>query len=263
MSSSQKATFEELVAVMDRLREPGGCPWDREQDWTSLRQYIIEEAYEVVEAIEHGAPEKVADECGDLLFQVIFLARIAKEQDLFDVYDTITAIRDKLVRRHPHVFGDVKAETAGDVVRNWEALKSQERKAGGEKSAVDGVPSGLPALMRCYKLGQKAARVGFDWADVSGVWDKVHEELGELKEAMAGDSAAETRHELGDVLFALTSLARFMEINPEDACREAAARFEERFRSMEARAHGDGVDFSSLDAAEMDRRWRVAKSGGG
>jgi MazG family protein len=254
-----KATFEDLVKVMDRLREPGGCPWDREQDWSSLRQYVIEEAYEVVEAIDHGDPAHVAEECGDLLFQVVFLSRIAREEGWFDVYDTITSIRDKLVHRHPHVFSDVIAETPEEVLKNWEALKAQERAEKGQTGALDGVASALPGLVRAMKLGQKASRVGFDWPDTAGVVAKVDEEIGELKEALAADQADEIRHELGDALFALAQLGRVLGVNPEDALREASGRFETRFRKVESGVREEGLEMDQMDIEELERRWQAAK----
>ena len=257
--TSAKAAFEDLVALMDRLRKPGGCPWDREQTWDTLRQYVIEEAYEVVDAIEHKRVDKVAEECGDLLFEVVFLSQIAQENGWFDVYDAITSIRDKLVRRHPHVFADVKAETARAVLQNWEAIKSAERVGEGQTSAVDGVPPALPALARALKLGQKAARAGFDWADVSGAIAKVHEELQELQDAIASKDANQIRSELGDALFALTSVARFLEVNPEDAAREACTRFEERFRVMEKGIVESGHAVRDFDVDELEGKWQAAK----
>lgn len=269
-----KATFEELCAVMHKLRAPGGCPWDAEQTFESLRQYIIEEAYEVVDAIESGShaggsggrpgqPEwalKVADEAGDLLFQVVFLSEIAQEKGWFEIQDVIGGIKDKLVSRHPHVFGDVVAKTPDAVMVNWEAIKAGERAKGGATSALDGVPVGLPALVRGEKLGKRAARVGFDWRSAEDVLKKVEEEIAEIRAALAAGDKEAAGGELGDLLFAAAQVARYLDVNPEDAARAATRKFEARFRHLEASLAAEGKTPKDVDDAELDRRWEAAKA---
>lgn len=261
MDTSKKASFEDLVEVMDILRTPeGGCPWDLEQDWSTLRQYIIEEAFELVEAIDSGDRDEVAEECGDLLFQVVFLSRIAKEEGWFDVYDTITSIRDKLIRRHPHVFADVVANTPEEVLANWDELKKEEKAEKGARRTLDGVPSAAPSLLRAHKIGEKAARVGFDWDDYHGVMEKLSEEVGELTEALAEGDPAHIAHEYGDVFFVLAQLGRHVGLNPEDASREACERFRERFYAMEDGIHAEGKQVQDLDIDQLEERWQKNKS---
>jgi MazG family protein len=252
--------FQDLVDVTHRLRSPGGCPWDREQTFRSLRQYVLEEAYEVVDALEAEAPDKLADECGDLLFQVVFLSEIAEERGQFGIDDVVRRIHDKLVRRHPHVFGDVKVDDAAHVVRNWEAIKDTER-AGGDAaaSALDGVPHALPALLRAKKLGGRAARAGFDWRRKEDVADKIAEELAEVREAMKSGDRAAAEAELGDLLFAVAQLARVLEIDPEDAGRQAGRKFEGRYRHMEASRAAGGRRPSDASDDELDRLWHASK----
>lgn len=259
------ARFEELVAVMHELRAK--CPWDREQTFQSLRQYIVEEAYEVVDAIDNlsGSNDlsahKLADECGDLLFQVVFLAELAQEKGWFEAADSIALIRDKLVRRHPHVFADVSAKTPDDVMRNWDSIKAGERKEKeGATSALDGVPKALPALLRAEKIGRRAARAGFDWRSADQVLDKVVEEVAEVRDALkSGDKAAVAR-ELGDLLHAAAQAARFLEVNPEEAAREATLTFEWRYRHLEAALAAQGKTPKDVSDAELDRLWESAKS---
>ncbi len=263
-----KATFEDLVRVMHQLRH--GCPWDKEQTWESLRQYILEEAYEVVDAIEHGPPEKVKDEAGDLLFQVVFLAEIAQEKGWWDAADAIANIRDKLVSRHPHVFprddhGDLPHDPASEVKKpenvmaNWEALKAKERAAGGASSALDGVPLAQPALVRAEKLGKRAARVGFDWRNAEQVLAKVEEEVKEIRADLAKGDKEGAKRELGDLLFACAQAARFLEVNPEDALRDATKTFEKRFRWMEAELVKSSRSPKDAGDDELDRLWEQAK----
>jgi MazG family protein len=266
-----KARFEDLVEVMHRLYAPGGCPWDREQTFETLRQYILEEAYEVVDAIESGAHEKVADEAGDLLFQVVFLAEIAREKGWFEVEDVIGGIRKKLIDRHPHVFGEkagreeapgeglTAVKDAGDVITNWESIKAKEREKGGAKSAIDGVPPALPAMVRAEKIGKRAARSGFDWRSIDAVLDKVGEELGEIRGALAAGDKKAAGEELGDLLFAAAQVARMLEVNPEDAARGAVRTFEKRFRHLEAALAAQGRTPKDADDAELDRLWEAAK----
>ena len=259
------ARFEDLVEVMHDLRQK--CPWDREQTFQSLRQYIIEEAYEVVDTIDHlsgqkdASAMKLADECGDLIFQVVFLSEIAQENGWFEVGDSIQLIRDKLVRRHPHVFGDVSAKTPDDVMRNWEAIKAGERKENeGATSALDGVPQALPALLRAEKLGKRAARSGFDWRSADAVLDKVQEEIAEVRAALKSGDKAHAAKELGDLFFAAAQAARFLDVNPEEAARDATTKFERRYRHLEAALAAQGRTAKDADDAELDRLWEAAKA---
>lgn len=268
-----QAAIDRLLRIMDRLRDPGGCPWDREQTLRSLTPYLLEEAHEVIEAIEAGDAEHHREELGDLLFQVVFQARIAREEGKFDFAQVCDSISDKLTRRHPHVFGDVTVSGSREVVKNWERIKADERKAKGDapRSAIGGVPTGLPALVRAERLTEKASAVGFDWPDVQGVLAKVHEEIGELEEAVARRAAAapqdedahrlhgRVEHELGDLLFALANLGRFLKVHPEEALRGSVRRFESRFHHVEERLREEGRTPREATLAEMDRYWDEAK----
>lgn len=245
------AAFARLVDVMSRLRGPDGCPWDREQDMVSLRRYTLEEAYEVVQAIDDGDREALVDELGDLLLQIVFLAQIAAEEGDFTVADVADAIVDKLVRRHPHVFGEIEVAGSAEVLRNWEAIKHQERGAG---SLLDDVPHSLPGLARAEKLGKRAAQLQFDWHDAAAVFAKVREELDEL--AAATDPGRQ-EEELGDVLFALAQLGRHLELSAEVAAGRASAKFERRFRALEAEVDAGRVQ-GSPDA--MEAAWERIKA---
>ncbi len=255
------AALERLVDIMARLRSPGGCPWDLEQNLASLRPYLIEEAYEVLEAIDDGDVAEHRKELGDLLLQVVFQARIREEEGAFAFGDVADAISDKLVHRHPHVFGEVKVAGAEEVLDNWAKIKEAERRAAGQQnpSALDGVPRALPSLVRSERLGEKAARVGFDWADTKQVRAKVAEELSELDEAISGGDPEKIEEELGDALFAMAQLARFIHVHPEDALRTAATKFDTRFRAMEALARSRGMELRQLDAAALDVLWNEVK----
>lgn len=264
MADQAKATaaMGRLLDIMDKLRDPGGCPWDREQTLRTLTPYLLEEAHEVIEAIEAGDPAHHREELGDLLFQVVFQARIAREEGKFDFADVAAAIADKLTRRHPHVFGDVTVSGSREVVKNWERIKADERKEKGleERSAVGGVPVGLPALVRAERLTEKAGAVGFDWPDAKSVLAKVREELDELEEAMAKGLRESVENELGDLLFALANLGRWLKVHPEEALRGALRRFESRFHHIEARLREKGRSPRSSSLAEMDSLWNEAKA---
>jgi nucleoside triphosphate diphosphatase len=259
-----------LLQLMARLRDPQhGCPWDREQTFRTIAPFTIEEAYEVADAIERGQPEKLRDELGDLLFQVVFHSRMAQEQGWFDFAAVARGIHEKLVRRHPHVFEDEGlAADVGQLSRNWEEQKARERAqaagdgAGADHSALADVPRALPALTRAAKLGRRAARVGFDWEQPSQVRDKVLEEVREIEEELAGGAdagSARLGEELGDLLFAVANWGLHLKIDPEEALRAANAKFERRFRRMEALAAAQGSPLRTLDAAQWDVLWRQAK----
>ena len=272
MSAEEPAeAVTELIELMARLRHPErGCPWDREQTFRSIAPYTIEEAYEVAEAVEHGEPERLRGELGDLLFQVVFHARLAEEQGWFDFAGVARGIREKLIRRHPHVFaGEGAGADRGELSRMWEEQKARERaEAAGKDAAADhsalaDVPRALPALTRAAKLGRRAARVGFDWETVSQVRDKVLEEVHEIDEEIAREAApgaaGRLGEELGDLLFAVANWALHLEVDPEEALRAANTKFERRFRRMEALASAQGASLATLDAAQWDVLWRQAK----
>ena len=255
-----KTNFEKLVEVMARLRAEDGCPWDRQQTHASLKPFLLEEAYEVLEAIDLQDDEELCNELGDLLLQVVFHAQIACEERRFSTTEVCGAIVDKLVRRHPHVFGDVQADSAEQVLANWEEIKKGERRSRVESASVlDGVPRHLPALLRAQRLQAKAARVGFDWRNVDGPLDKVEEEFAELRQACDRGDAGEVEEEFGDLLFALVNTGRFLELCPEDALRRAADKFERRFRAIEAVLQGQKKDIKDVSLEEMDLIWDQVK----
>lgn len=249
--------FAELVEVMRRLLGPDGCPWDRAQTPETMRRFVIEEAFELVEAIDAGDPQALREELGDLLMQVVFLGELAADRGWFTTAEAVDGIRDKLVRRHPHVFADATARDAAEVLSRWEAIKREEKQGRG---LLEGVPVSMPALSRAVAVGEKAARVGYDWTDARGVRDKIDEELAELD--AAADPEEEAR-ELGDLLFAIASWARKRGHDPEAALRGALGRFGDRMRRVETVAAEEGVALEGLDAEELDRRWRRAKAGEG
>ena len=285
--------FERLVALQARLRGPDGCPWDREQTHESLKTYLLEETYEVLEALDSGDDTKVAGELGDLLLQIVFHAQLAQESGRFDVAEVIERIHTKLVRRHPHVFGNTEAKTAAQVLKNWEQLKKEERQAeGGQKgdgaaaSVLDGVPRTLPALLEAYQLTRRAANVGFDWENIEGVLEKIEEEVKELRTSMrnetgrgsstdpregggpASASGVQTPHkpphskveeEIGDLLFVAVNVARFLGADPEIALKKANRKFSERFREIEKRASKQGKKLAEMRIAEMEALWQSVK----
>jgi MazG family protein len=250
-----------LEAIMARLRGPDGCPWDREQNLQSLKPHLLEETYELLETMDGADQAAHAEELGDLLLQVVFQARIQEEQGAFTLDDVAHNLADKLVRRHPHVFGDVQVDGSAAVLRNWEAIKRTEKKSAteGARSALEGVPRSLPALARAQRMQSKASRVGFDWSDVSGVEAKLAEELAELAEARAAGDAAAVRHELGDLLFSVVNLARFLQVDAEESLQASSNRFAGRFREVERRAAADGRDMRACTLAELDVYWNAAK----
>jgi ATP diphosphatase len=256
-------SLESLLALMARLRDPeGGCPWDRAQTFASIAPYTIEEAYEVAEAIAHGEPQALRDELGDLLFQVVFHARMAEELQWFDFAAVAEGIRQKLERRHPHVFatGGGSQHDAAQLNRQWEQHKAGERAALGATGVLAGVPLALPALTRAAKLGKRAGHAGFDWPDAASLRPKVDEELAELAAAIASGDAAAQGEELGDLLFTVVNWARHLKLDPEAALRSANAKFEQRFAAMEHLAAQLGIELASLDASGWERLWLEAKA---
>lgn len=253
-------TLAGLETIMARLRSPGGCPWDREQTHISLKRYLVEETYEVLEAIDAGDMNKLCEELGDLLLQVVFHARLAEEKGDFTLADCLEAICTKMRRRHPHVFGQAVLNTSGEVLARWDQIKAIERREQGEEApSVLSVPRGLPALLKALKVQEQAARVGFDWSRIDDVWTKVAEEVDELKKAVAGAGVEEQAAEMGDVLFSLVNLARWLQVEPETALQATVAKFVRRFNYIEKAALKGGRDIEKLSLAEMDALWEEAK----
>jgi len=250
--------FDRLVEIMERLRGEQGCPWDRKQTRDSLKPYLIEESYEVLEALEEKDPVKIKEELGDLLYQILFHAQISKEAGEFDIEDILTAGSEKMVRRHPHVFGDKKAEDADEVLKQWEAIKKAE-KGDERKSVLEGIPPHLPALLRAHQLQARAARVGFDWEHADQVFSKVIEEMKEFEEAFQAKDHRGMEDELGDLLFALVNIGRFIEVNPEDALRKSISRFISRFRHIEEEIARQGKEWADVSLEEMEMLWQEAK----
>jgi len=259
------AWFEKLVRVMARLRAPGGCPWDREQTHATLRTYLIEQAYEVLEALDGADDVKFAEELGDLLLQVVFHAQMADEEGRFTIVDVIREIYEKMIRRHPHVFGEKQAKDAAEVLRNWEIIKKEERQAkvaveeDTAESVLDGVPRSLPALLEGYQLTQKAARIGFDWENVGGIFEKLQEETEELRQVLEKRGGKEIEGEVGDILFAAVNLARFLKMDPEIAMKKASGKFNRRFREMERMAREQGRTLAEVPRWKMEELWEEAK----
>ncbi|TGU71099.1 nucleoside triphosphate pyrophosphohydrolase [Geomonas terrae] len=250
--------FDRLMTIMRQLRAPGGCPWDAEQTHDSLKRYLLEESYEVIEAIDAKDDALLKEELGDLILQPVFHAAVAEERGAFTMDEVLDAINEKLVRRHPHVFGDQVIESSAAQVENWEKIKKGE-KGDERKSALSGIPPHLPALMKAHKITEKAARVGFDWEHTDQVFAKVMEELQEFQEAMAAGDQQEMESELGDLLFAIVNLGRFMAIDPEEALRKTIQRFTRRFSHIEDTLHGRGERLQDTSLEEMDRLWEEAK----
>lgn len=247
----------ELVKIMATLRSEKGCPWDREQTRESLKPFIVEEAYEVLEAIDEKNPEAIKEELGDLLFQIVFQCRIAEEQGEFGISEVIASIGEKMMRRHPHVFGEAECRTSEEVIIKWEEHKKREGKQKG--SILEGVPKDLPALLRAHRLQSRAAKVGFDWEKVEDVRTKLDEEVREFHEALERKDRAGVEDELGDILFVLVNISRFIGVNPEDALRKTISKFISRFRHIEMAAAGSGKKLSDMTLAEMDALWDEAK----
>jgi MazG family protein len=254
--------FARLVEIMARLRAPGGCPWDREQNFDTIKPYLLEETYEVMDAIDARDWEGLADELGDLLLQAVFFAQMASEEGRFDIADSLLAINSKLVRRHPHVFADGDAKTSSDVLRRWDEIKAVEKEnkaAPPPKGLLAGVPRSLPALVEAQKIAAKAAGAGFDWENIDQVFDKLREELAEIDAARATGNPAEIEDEIGDLLFVVVNIARFLKVDPEQALRKTNSKFRRRFSHVEEglAAHGKTPQQASID--EMEALWQAAK----
>jgi MazG family protein len=247
--------FRALVQIVEILRSPEGCPWDRKQTHKSLLPHLLEEAHEVVESVDEENWDELKKELGDLLMHVVFQASMSKDDDLFDIDEVLQSVIEKLVRRHPHVFGESDVKDADEVVKNWEQIKMEE----GRKSVIDGVPKALSGLIRAHRLQQKAAQVGFDWDEINPVWDKVYEELDELKEVMQSGESELVHEEFGDLLFTLVNLSRFMKINPEDALRHSTNKFIRRFQAVEKRVEDQDLDMNSMSLQELDEHWNEIK----
>ena len=254
--------FAELLSIMARLRAPGGCPWDRKQTFDTIKPYTLEETYEVMDAIDRRDWPGLAEELGDLLLQSVFFAEMAAEENLFTISDSLQAINEKLIRRHPHVFGDAIAHTPEDVKKRWDEIKREEKErrgAGAPASILDAVPRNMPALMEAEKISHKAAEVGFEWPDIGGVVDKLQEEARELANAREGAGHEHIEHEIGDLLFTLVNLARFLKVDPEQALRKTNARFRRRFAHLESAITSSGATLEETSLDRMEQLWQEAK----
>jgi tetrapyrrole methylase family protein/MazG family protein len=252
--------FVKLLDIMDTLRGENGCPWDLEQDHQTLMPYLIEEAYEAVETIEeNSSPKRLAEELGDVMLQIVFHSRIGKENGEFTASDVLDSINAKMIRRHPHIFGNVKVSNSEEVLRNWEEIKLQEKGCAPRKSLMDGIPHRLPALLYARRLQERAGEVGFDWESIDGVIDKFEEEAEEMREAIKANEKDKVMEELGDLLFALVNVARWLEINPEEALRATAKKFIRRFQHIEKTADTNGKKMSDMSLDEMEEIWQESK----
>jgi len=255
------AKFQRLVDIMARLRSADGCPWDREQNFDTIKPYLLEETYEVLDAIDARDWHNLADELGDLMLQAVFFAQMASEQGSFRIEDSLVAIYDKLVRRHPHVFGDGTAQTAGEVIQRWEEIKVDERKKQGKRieGLLSSVPRSLPALVEAQQIAKKAADVGFDWSTPEQVIEKLHEELDEFNQARQSESPEQLEDELGDILFVVVNIARFFQVNAEQALRKTNAKFRRRFGYLEQRLSAAGTSSAEASLDQMEELWQQAK----
>ncbi len=258
--TKKKYCFEDLLEIMETLRSEKGCPWDREQTHESMKRYLIEETYEALEALDSGDKRKFADELGDLLLQVVFHAQIGKEEGTFTIEDVISLICQKMIERHTHVFGQAHADTADQVLDNWEEIKKKEKRLESHTQVLKDVSSYLPALMRSYKVQDKAAKVGFDWDDVDGAMEKVHEEINELKEVYKSKNMEKMQEEIGDLLFAVVNVARFLKVQPELALTQTIEKFINRFEYIEKNGSKYNKKMEEMTMEEMDRLWNEAKT---
>lgn len=257
-NSDKKTTFRDLVDIVDKLRGPDGCPWDKQQNHKTLKPYLLEEAYEVIDALDEEEPVKLQEELGDLLFQVILHAQLAKEAGQFTINEVIETISEKMMRRHPHVFGNADLKTPKEVLANWEQIKRVEK--GSKASVLEGVPKQLPSLMRAHRLQEKAARLGFDHPTMDSAFAKVQEEIKEFEDAFRNGKTEEMEEELGDLLFTLVNLARFIEVNPEEALHKTIMKFIKRFRYIEENIARQGRPLKEASLEEMDALWEEAKN---
>jgi len=251
--------FNELVALMARLRGPDGCPWDRKQTAESLKPFLVEECYEVIDALEEGSSDKIKEELGDLLFQIVFHARLGEENGQFTINDVIRTIIEKMTRRHPHVFGDARLATDTEVIANWEEIKKKEKGYGERTSLLEGIPRHLPSLLRAQSLQERAARVGFDWSRLEEALPKLDEEMAEFKESLKKENAEGIEEELGDIFFMLVNISRFLGINPDEALRKTISKFIHRFRYIEEKAADAGTSLSDMTLDEMEQLWQESK----
>jgi len=248
--------FDKLIYLMKRLRGPNGCPWDREQTLEKLKPYLIEESYEVLDAIDNGIPERIKEELGDLLFQIMFISEIFEEKGHFNINDVINNLFEKMVRRHPHVFSNISVRDSNEVLKNWSRIKEEE---GTKESILDGIPNILPSLLRAHRIGEKASMVGFDWDNKEDVYKKVEEEMEELKNSISYESHERIEEEFGDLLFAIVNLGRFLKINSEEALRKGIERFIDRFRYIEKKIKEDRRDIRETSIEEMEKLWNESK----
>ncbi|MCG0275802.1 MAG: nucleoside triphosphate pyrophosphohydrolase [Thermosediminibacteraceae bacterium] len=251
--------MKDLIDIMARLRGENGCPWDKAQTPETLKPFLLEEAYEVINAIDCGNPDELSEELGDLLLQIVFLSRIAEEKGDFSFNEVVNGICEKMIRRHPHIFGEKQLKTAAEVLKNWEEIKKEEKEVESYAETMDKIPETFPALMRAYKVQEKAARVGFDWENVEGALEKVYEELKELREVYKGNDSGRIMEEIGDLLFAVVNVARFLGVNPELALREATNKFIRRFRYVEEAASKIDKKLHEMTLEDMDRLWNEGK----
>ncbi len=258
---SREKSFQDLVELMRRLRDEGGCPWDKEQTHQSLKPYLVEETYEVIDAIDENDTDALKEELGDLLFQIFFHSQIAGEKGEFDIGGVMKACLDKMTSRHPHVFGEERLRTAEEVIKMWNKIKMEEKKDEEEKSVLGTLPKHLPALQKAHKIQKKASRVGFDWERVEDVIAKVEEELEEVKEAMVQGSYEDIEEEIGDLLFAAANLSRFLKVSPEEALHKTVKKFIRRFRRIESELAARGKDIEECSLEEMDMIWEASKKG--
>ena len=254
-----KDNLPALIALMAKLRSQDGCPWDRKQTTESLKPFLIEECYEVLDALDEGSSEKIREELGDLLFQIVFHARIAEEQGLFTLQDVISTNIEKMTRRHPHVFGDARLITDKEVLSNWEEIKKREKGYEQRKSILEGVPHHLPSLLRAHSIQERAARVGFDWSRIDDALPKLDEEISEFKESLKQENASGIEEELGDIFFMLVNISRFLGVNPENALRKTISKFIQRFRFIEESAVDAGKSLSDMSLDEMEELWQKSK----
>lgn len=258
LREKQVQAFIKFLDTLDALHGPQGCPWDKEQSHQSLRPYVLEEAYEVVEAIDTQNPDNLKEELGDLLLQVLFHSKIASLSQVFGIDDVMEGISEKLIRRHPHVFADTKVKNSTEVRQNWEKIKEEEKKVK-RASILHDIPSSLPALLRAYKIGKKVSKVGFDWPDLKGVLSKVKEEIQELEQGIQNQNQDEILEEMGDLLFSIANLSRFLNVNPEEALRQTNAKFIRRFEFIEKKLREQKKSFDESSLEEMDHLWNEAK----